>query len=59
MYKIANEAHTDIRQLKFQQPEILAMTVNKLLEKNMDNRYQTGQQLIIDLNKCLIGLAHV
>ena len=59
MYKIANEAQTDIRQLKFQQPEILAMTVNKLLKKNMDNRYQTGQQLIIDLNKCLIGLAHV
>ena len=59
MYKIANEAHTDIRQIKFQHPETLAMIVNKLLEKNLDNRYQTGQQLINDLNKCLIGLVHV
>ena len=33
MYKIANEAHTDIRQIKFQHPETLAMIVNKLLEK--------------------------
>ena len=59
MYKIANEAHTDIRQIKFQHPETFAMIVNKLLEKNLDNRYQTGQQLINDLNKCLIGLVHV
>ncbi len=59
MYKIANEAHTDIRQLKAQHSEMLAMVVNKLLEKNMENRYQTGQLLISDLNKCLIGRVQV
>ena len=59
MYKIANEAHTDIRQIKIQHPDTLAMIVNKCLEKNMENRFQTGQQLINELNKCLIGLVHL
>ena len=53
MYKIANEPHTDIRQINHSLPDDLAMIVNKLLEKEAANRYQTGQQLAKDLNKCI------
>ncbi len=54
MYKIANEPHADIRQINPALTEDLAMLVNKLLEKNMENRYQTGRQVAEDLRKCLI-----
>ena len=53
MYKIANEPHTDIRQINPRLPDNLAMIVNKLLEKEALNRYQTGQQLAKDLRKCI------
>ncbi len=59
MYKIANEAHTDIRQINPELPEILAMIVNKLLEKNIENRYQTGKQIADDLSKCLAKVVKV
>jgi eukaryotic-like serine/threonine-protein kinase len=53
MYKISNDAHTDIRQLNPALSDELAMVVNKLLEKNVENRYQTGKQVADDLTKCL------
>jgi eukaryotic-like serine/threonine-protein kinase len=53
MYKIANDAHTDIRQINPTLSDELAMVVNKMLEKNVENRYQTGKQIADDLSKCL------
>ena len=57
MFKIASEAHADIRQINPELPELLAMIVNKLLEKNVENRYQTGKQLSDDLTKCQYKVA--
>ncbi len=53
MYKITNEAHTDIRQINPELSEKLAIIVNKMLEKNADNRYQTGGDIADDLKKCI------
>lgn len=53
MYKIANEAHADIRQLNPELPECLAIIVNKMLEKKAENRYQTGAEIAEELKKCL------
>jgi serine/threonine-protein kinase len=53
MYKIANEPHADIRQLNPELSDDLAMAVNKMLEKNLENRYQTGREIVSDLTKCL------
>lgn len=54
MYKIANEPHTDMRQINPKISESLAMVVNKLLEKQLENRYQTGKAIADDLKKCLV-----
>ncbi len=54
MYKIANEPHADVRQLNPEISEDLAMVINKMLEKNAENRYQTGKQVADDLRKCHI-----
>ena len=53
MYKIANEPHTDVRQLNPKLSDSIAMVVNKLLEKQPENRYQTGKAIADDLKKCL------
>jgi eukaryotic-like serine/threonine-protein kinase len=53
MYKIANEPHTDIRQINPKLSDSIAMVVNKLLEKQPENRYQTGKAIADDLKKCL------
>ncbi len=54
MYKISNEPHMDIRQIKPTLTEDLATVVNKLLEKNAQNRYQTGKEVAENLRKCHI-----
>ncbi|MES2579672.1 MAG: serine/threonine-protein kinase [Pseudomonadota bacterium] len=57
MYKIANESHVDIRQLNPEFSEDLAMTVNKMLEKNVENRYQTGDEIANALKRCVVKVA--
>lgn len=59
MYKIANEPHTDIRQINPELSEDLAIVVNKMLEKNADKRYQTGKQVVDDLIKCHVKVVKV
>ena len=54
MYKITNEAHADIRQMNPELSENLSMIVNKMLEKNVENRYQTGSEIAEDLKKCVL-----
>ena len=53
MYKIANEPHEDIRKLRPELGERLAHIVNKMLEKNVLQRYQKGKQVIADLEQVL------
>ncbi|HQN64088.1 MAG TPA: CHASE2 domain-containing protein [Methylophilus sp.] len=53
MYKIANEPHVDIRQLNPALDERLAMVVNKMLEKNVLERYQSCRKIAEDLQNIL------
>jgi CHASE2 domain-containing sensor protein/predicted Ser/Thr protein kinase len=44
MYKITNEEAVDIRTIRATIPEALAAVVNKALIKDVDQRYQTGNE---------------
>jgi len=52
MFKIANEAHPDIRTLNPELPVCLAAIIDKVLTKDADQRYQTGAELASDLRQC-------
>jgi serine/threonine-protein kinase len=53
MFRIANEAHPDIRGIRPDLPESLVAVIDKALTKNPDQRYQTGAELARDLRACL------
>ncbi len=57
MYKIANEPHQDILQLNPALDARLAEVVNKMLEKNVLQRYQRGKQVAEDLEQILADRA--
>jgi serine/threonine-protein kinase len=56
MFKIANEAHADIRTNNQKLPACVAAIVNKALAKNPDQRYQDGEQMAKALRLCLQSL---
>ncbi|MEE8320561.1 MAG: protein kinase, partial [Gammaproteobacteria bacterium] len=56
MYKIANEpppAITDIRADIAQKAPYVIPILDRVLEKEVENRYQTGGEFVADLRKCL------
>jgi serine/threonine-protein kinase len=53
MFKIANEAHPDIRSIHPDLPENLVAIIDKALTKDPDQRYQTGAEFSRDLRTCL------
>jgi serine/threonine-protein kinase len=53
MFKIANEAHPDIRTLKPELPACVAAVTNKALAKDPDQRYQNGEQMAKAIRLCL------
>jgi len=57
MFKIANEAHADIRTHNQKLPACVAAIVNKALAKNPDQRYQDGEQMAKALRLCLQSLS--
>ncbi|MFP6681839.1 MAG: hypothetical protein VCB07_06560, partial [Gammaproteobacteria bacterium] len=55
MYKIANEPHRDIFELRpdlQRQKPCIATVINKALEKNINKRYQTGGEMAKDIQTC-------
>jgi len=56
MFKIANEAHVDIRTHNPQLPACVAAIVNKSLAKDPNQRYQDGEQMAKALQLCLRSL---
>jgi eukaryotic-like serine/threonine-protein kinase len=57
MFKIANEAHADIRTHNAALPESLSEVVNRALAKEAEQRYQDGEQMAKALRLCIEGLA--
>ena len=53
MFKITNDAPTDITLLRPELPECLVNIVNRTLAKSADDRYQTGAQLRADIDACM------
>jgi len=53
MLKITNEAQPDIRALNPQVPDGLAAVIDRALNKDMAQRYQTGEEMARDLRACL------
>ncbi len=56
MYRIANEAPTDILSIKPELPECLVLIINKMLAKQIENRYDNGAQIAEQLRACLSSL---
>ena len=56
MFKIANEAHADIRQHSPNVPACLAAIINKALAKQPEQRYQSCDQMAKALQLCLTSL---
>ena len=52
MYKIANEKHPDIRMFNPELPACVAKIINKALHKDIDRRFQTGEQMLSALRRC-------
>ncbi len=53
MYKITNSRHTSVRKLNPKVPDCGGRIVNKLLQKDVEKRYQSGQQVVAALQRCL------
>ncbi len=52
LYKIANEKHPDPRMFRSDLPVCVGRVIDKSLRKEIDQRFQTGRQLIMALKKC-------
>jgi serine/threonine-protein kinase len=52
MYKIANEKHPDIRMFRPDLPACIAKIINKLLQKDIDRRFQSGSQIVSAIRRC-------
>jgi serine/threonine-protein kinase len=53
MYKIGNEAQADIRTLNPEVPYGLAAVIDRAMNKDMAQRYQSGDEMARDLRACL------
>ncbi len=53
MFKIANEPHPDIRTSRPDVPHCLAVTIDRALAKDGDQRYQVGAEMALDLRSCM------
>lgn len=52
MYKIANEKHPDIRMFSPELPACVAKIINKALHKDIERRFQSGDQMVGALRRC-------
>ncbi len=56
MYRIANEAHTDILGVRPDLPPCLVAIINKSLSKKNEDRYANGAEMADALRKCAASL---
>lgn len=53
MFKIANEPHPDIRSFNPGVPDCLADIIDRALQKDAEQRYQSGADMARDLRACM------
>jgi serine/threonine-protein kinase len=53
MFRIANEAHADIRTINPDLPDCVVAIIDKALTKDADVRYQTGAEFARDIRTCI------
>ena len=58
MFKIANEAPVDVLSFRSDLPPCLVSIINKALEKDPENRYQTGEEMAQAIRDCASGIGH-
>jgi serine/threonine-protein kinase len=56
MFRIANEPHADIREIKPDVPPCVAGIIDKALNKDVDQRYQTGAEMAEAIRRCAASL---
>ncbi len=59
MYRIANERHPDVAQLRPDLPACLTPIIDRALHKNPDERFQTGEEFSLSLHECLCGALQI
>ena len=52
MYNITNEEHPDIRRYRSDLPPCVNKLVNKALEKDVADRFQTGEEMALAMKRC-------
>ncbi|MEO1574792.1 MAG: serine/threonine-protein kinase, partial [Pseudomonadota bacterium] len=57
MYKIANEPHTPLSVVRPELPPCLEAVVDRALAKSLDERYESGAQMALELRECRAALA--
>ena len=53
MFKIANETHPDVRSVNPAVPDALVVVIDRALCKDIEQRYQSGDEMARDLRNCL------
>ena len=53
MFKIANETHPDVRSVNPAVPDALVVVIDRALCKDIDQCYQSGDEMARDLRNCL------
>ncbi len=52
MYNIANEKHADVRSFRMELPACVGIIIDKALEKDAAQRFQTGREMAIMMKAC-------
>lgn len=56
MFRIANEPHGNILKIKPDVPRCIVKIINKALDKDVEQRYQTGSEMAEAIRKCAANL---
>ena len=59
MYNIANEPHPDIRRYRGDLPNCIGTVINKALQKEAEQRFQTGKEMALAMRMCREHIAEM
>lgn len=59
MFKIANETHVSAREVNNKISPAVSYIIDRMLEKDIDKRYQNGGEIALDLRDCDSQMAEI